>query len=499
MTASGQQTYISGVRIAQVGAWLSRLAPRLLIGNEWVPSQSGMTFDTVNPATEQVLATVAAGAEADVDAAVRAARKAFDEGPWPRLSPAERARILREFAGRVESSAEELAELDTLDNGMTLLTARSLVARAADYLHHYAGAANFITGETIASADGSFHYSLREPIGVCAGIIPWNGPALLACQKIGPALAAGNTLVLKPAEQTPLSALWLAGLALDAGFPPGVLNVVTGLGDAAGAALCAHPGVDKITFTGSPEVGKKIIAASAGDVKRLTLELGGKSPNIVFPDANLDLAVPAALRGFSMLSGQICIAGTRLFVQRDFKDEFVDRLAEHAASVTVGDPFDPATTLGPLVSREQLDRVLGYVETGKNEGAVARVGDQPTPGTGYFVTPTIFDDVRNSMRIAQEEIFGPVVSVIPFADEDDAVLQGNDTTYGLAAAVWTTDLTTAHRVARRLKAGTVWVNTYGTTLPTMPFGGYKQSGLGNDRGPHWYEQYTQQKAVYVQL
>jgi len=499
MTATPQQAQVDAAPGEGAAAWLAGLTPLLMIGNEWVPAQSGMTFRTVNPATEQLLAEVAAGDTADVDAAVRAARTAFDDGPWTRLSPADRSRMLRDLAALVEANAEQLAELDTLDNGMTLATARSLVARAVGYLYHYSGAASFITGETMTTPPGSFQYSLREPIGVCAGIIPWNGPTLLACQKIGPALAAGNTLILKPAEQTPLSALRLAELVLDAGFPPGVINVVTGLGETAGAALTAHPGVDKVVFTGSPEVGKKIIASSADTVKRLTLELGGKSPNIIFPDADLDAAIPAAFRGFSMLSGQICIAATRLFVQREAKDEVVERLAGYAAAARVGDPFDPATTLGPLVSREQVDRVAGYVETGKSEGAVARTGGKPLPGPGYFVTPTVFDAVRNSMRIAQEEIFGPVVSVIPFTDADDAVLQGNDTSYGLAAAVWTRDISTAHAVARRLRAGTVWVNTYGTTLPAMPFGGYKESGLGNDRGPHWYEQYTQQKAVYVQL
>lgn len=489
-----------GTRVSpEVRQWLAGLRPRLLIDGAWVAPRSGASFDTVDPTTEENLASVAAGDASDVDAAVRAARRAFEEGPWPQMGPEVRARHLRRFADLVESNGAVLAELDTLDNGMTLATAQALVTRAVESLHFYAGAANLVTGDTIPAPGGLFHYSLREPLGVCAGIVPWNGPALLACQKIGPALACGNTLILKPAEQTPLTALRLGELALDAGFPPGVLNVVTGLGDTAGSALTTHPDVDKIGFTGSPEVGKKIIAASAGNLKRLTLELGGKSPNIVFPDADMEKAVATALRGFSMLSGQICVAGTRLFVQRDAKDEFVERLAEHAASITVGDPMDPATTMGPLISREQHDRVTGYLDVGREEGATTRFGGEHWSGPGYFVTPTIFDGVDNSMRIAQEEIFGPVVSVIPFTDEHDAVLQGNDTTYGLAAAVWTTDLSRAHTVAKRLRAGTVWVNTYGATLPTMPFGGYKQSGIGNDRGPHWYEQYTQQKAVYVQL
>jgi acyl-CoA reductase-like NAD-dependent aldehyde dehydrogenase len=334
---------------------------------------------------------------------------------------------------------------------------------------------------------------------VCGAITPWNGPVSSALTKVGPALAAGNTAILKPAEQTSLSAIWLAELAVAAGLPEGVFNVITGYGPGAGSSLVEHPGVDKVSFTGSTEVGKRILQASAGNLKRVTLELGGKSPNIVFADADLDKAVPMSLAAFSLLSGQACVAGTRLFVQREVKDEFVDLLVTHAAGIKVGDPLDPESTMGPLASKEQYDRVLGYMEVGRREGATARAGAEAMDGPGYFVQPTIFDDVQNSMRIAREEIFGPVVSIIPFSDEHDAVLQGNDTDYGLAAAVWTRDVSRAHAVARQLRAGTVWVNSFFDFDPTMPFGGYKQSGYGRELGLDWHLDYTQEKAVFVRL
>jgi acyl-CoA reductase-like NAD-dependent aldehyde dehydrogenase len=486
-------------RNPKVAHWLAELQPRLLIANRWVPALAGRTFETVNPASEQVLASVAEGDAADIDAAVAAARRAFEDGPWSRMGPGERARLLRRFAEAIGQNEDELAELESLDNGMTLATARVMVNRAVETLHYFAGAANLVSGDTMPSDSSFFTYSIREPIGVCGAITPWNGPILMAIYKIGPALAAGNTLVLKPAEQTPLTTLRLGELAVEAGLPDGVLNIVTGFGDPAGAALTTHPDVGKVSFTGSTAVGRKILTASTGNFKRITLELGGKSPNIVFPDANMELAVLGSLGAFTRLSGQVCVAGTRLFVQRDFKDEFVDALAKHADQVKVGDPLDPETTMGPLVSKAQFDRVTGYLETGKSEGATARAGGDPVGGTGYFVKPTVFDGVDNSMRIAQEEIFGPVVSVIPFTDEYDAVLQGNDTSYGLAAAVWTNDLTRAHTVARKIKAGTIWVNTYGVSAPTMPFGGYKQSGIGRECGPNWYEHYTEEKSVYVKL
>ena len=499
MTATEERTQLGQPRNPKVREWLAGVRPHLLIDNEWVPARSGHTFETINPASEQVLATVAAGEAADIDAAVAAARRAFEEGPWSRMGPADRARLLRRFAGLMEEHADELAELESLDNGMTLSTARIFLALSIETLYYFAGAASLVTGDTMPSDPTFFNYSIREPLGVCGAITPWNGPIIMAAFKIGPALAAGNTLILKPAEQTPLTAMRLGELALEAGFPPGVFNVVTGFGETAGAAITAHPGIDKVAFTGSTEVGKLILAGSTGNLKRVTLELGGKSPNIVFPDANVDLALPASLFGFSIVSGQVCVCGTRLFVQRDFKDEFVDQLTQFTATLKLGDPLDPETTMGPLASKEQYDRVRGYLDLGKQEGATTRIGGSALDGPGYFVQPTIFDDVRNSMRIAQEEIFGPVLSVIPFSDENDAVLQSNDTTYGLAAAVWTSDLTRAHTVARKIKAGTVWVNNYMTTDPTMPFGGYKQSGVGRECGPNWFEHYTEEKAVYIKL
>jgi acyl-CoA reductase-like NAD-dependent aldehyde dehydrogenase len=499
MTATGERAQVGQPRNPKVREWLSGVRPLLLIDNEWVPARSGLTFDTISPASEQVLATVAAGDAADVDAATVAARRAFEEGPWSRMGPGDRARLLRRFAGLMEEHADELAELESLDNGMTVGTAQIFLALAIETIYYFAGAASLVTGDTMPSDPAFFNYSIREPLGVCGAITPWNGPIIMAAFKVGPALAAGNTLILKPAEQTPLTAIRLGELAIEAGFPAGVFNIITGFGETAGAAITAHPGIDKVAFTGSTEVGKLILAGSAGNLKRVTLELGGKSPNIVFPDANLDLALPSSLIGFSIVSGQVCVCGTRLFVQRDFKDEFVEKLTQFTATLKVGDPLDPETTMGPLASKEQYDRVRGYLELGKQEGAVTRIGGSMLDGPGYFVQPTIFDHVKNSMRIAQEEIFGPVLSVIPFADEYDAVLQGNDTTYGLAAAVWTSDLNRAHTVARKIKAGTVWVNNYMTTDPTMPFGGYKQSGIGRECGPNWFEHYTEEKGVYIKL
>ncbi len=480
---------------------LARSVPKqLLIGGRWVAAKSGKTFETVNPATEEVLATVAEGGADDVTEAVRAAREAFENGPWPRMRPHQRTRCLLKIAELLEAHADELAALITLDNGKPIAEARGEVGRTIEVFIYYAGWATKIYGETNPSEPSLFNYTLREPLGVCGQIIPWNGPLSMIAWKIGPALACGNTVVLKPAEQTPLPALRFGQLAVEAGVPEGVVNIITGFGPTAGAALARHPGVDKIAFTGSTEVGKEILQASAHDLKRVSLELGGKSPNIIFADADLKSSVSGSAAGIFRNQGQVCSAGSRIFVQREIYDEFAQRLAETAKGIRLGDPFDPHTTMGPLISAEQHERVLGYLEAGKREGAKVKIGGERGPQPrGYFVKPTVLVDVGNSMRIAREEIFGPVASLIPFTDEADAALQGNDTIYGLAAGVWTRDLSRAHKLARALKAGTVWINCYGMIDPISPFGGYKQSGIGRELGQHSIELYTQVKSVLIRL
>ena len=471
---------------------------KLLIGGKWVPAKSGKTFETINPATEAVLCQIAEGDKADVDEAVKAARKALD-GKWSTISPHQRANYLLKIADLIEKHADEIGIIESLNNGMAISLAKGMASGAADTFRYYAGWATKIYGETNPSDPTMFNYTPREPVGVCGQIIPWNGPVAMFAWKIAPALACGNVCIIKPAEQTPLTALFLGELIQEAGIPEGVVNIITGFGETAGAAIASHPDIDKVAFTGSTEVGKLILQASAGNLKRVSLELGGKSPNIVFADANMEQCIPTSLFGFTMLSGQVCCAGTRVFVQRDFHDEFVDKLTKYASQSKAGDPLDPKTTIGPLVSKEQFDRVKGYLDIGKKEGAHASLGGEVRKGKGYFVDPTIFTGVRNDMRIAREEIFGPVASVIPFKDENDAVLQGNDTTYGLAAAVWTNDVSRAHKVARALKAGTVWVNCYNNIDPISPFGGYKQSGIGRELGKHSIDLYTQIKSVYVKL
>ena len=458
-----------------------RKPKQLLIGGKWVPAKSGKTFETINPANEEILALAAEGDKADVDEAVKAARKALD-GKWSTISPHQRANYLLKIADLIEKHADEIGILESLNNGMAISLAKGMASGAADTFRYYAGWATKIYGETNPSDPSMFNYTLREPVGVCGQIIPWNGPVAMFAWKIAPALACGNVCIIKPAEQTPLTALFLGDLIQEAGIPEGVVNIITGFGETAGAAIASHPDIDKVAFTGSTEVGKLILQASAGNLKRVSLELGGKSPNIVFADANMEQCVPTSLFGFTMLSGQVCCAGTRVFVQHDFHDEFVDKLTKYASQSKAGNPLDPKTTIGPLVSKEQFERVKGYLDIGKKEGAHASLGGEVRKGKGYFVDPTIFTGVNNDMRIAREEIFGPVASVIPFKDENDAVLQGNDTTYGLAAAVWTTDVARAHKVARALKAGTVWVNCYNNIDPISPFGGYKQSGIGRELG-----------------
>ena len=477
-----------------------RKPKQLLIDGKWVPAKSGKTFETINPSNEEVLALVAEGDKADVDEAVKAARRAFDEGPWPSMNPHQRARLMFKIAELIDQHADELAEIETLDNGKPLTFSRGFdVPAAAETFRYYGGWVTKLYGETNPSDPSFFNFTLREPVGVCGQIIPWNFPLLMAAWKLGPALACGNTVILKPAEQTPLSALRLGELIMEAGLPNGVVNIVTGFGPGAGSSIAEHPQIDKVAFTGSTEVGKLILQASAGNLKKVSLELGGKAPNIIFPDADLDQAVPTSMMGVFFNSGQVCCAGTRIFVQRDKYDEVVSKLTNFSKSVSMGDPFDQKSTMGPVVSREQFDRVKGYLDVGKKEGAKVTVGGEAGAGKGYFVQPTLFTDVNNDMRIAREEIFGPVAAAIPFKDEHDAVSQGNETAYGLSAAVWTRDLSRAHRMARALKAGTVWVNCFNQLDPISPFGGYKESGFGRELGKYALDLYTQIKSVWMKL
>ena len=477
-----------------------RAPKQLLIGGKWRPAKSGKTFETINPSNEEVLALIAEGDKADIDEAVIAARKAFDEGPWPSMGPHQRARLMFKIAELIDQHTDELAELETLDNGKPLTFARAFdIPAAAETFRYYGGWVTKIYGETNPSDPAFFSYTLREPVGVCGQIIPWNFPLLMAAWKLAPALACGNTVILKPAEQTSLTALRLGELITEAGLPDGVVNVVTGFGPGAGSSIAEHPAIDKVAFTGSTEVGKIILKASAGNLKKVSLELGGKAPNIIFPDADMDQAVPTSMMGVYFNSGQVCCAGTRIFVQRDRYDEVVDKLANFSKNVTAGDPFDQASTIGPLVSREQYDRVKGYLSIGIEEGAKVAAGGSTLDRKGYFVQPTLFSGVKNEMRIAREEIFGPVGAAISFKDENDAVFQGNSTEYGLSAGVWTQDLGRAHKIVRSLKAGTVWVNCYNQLDPIAPFGGYKQSGFGRELGKYAIDLYTQIKAVWMKL
>ena len=484
-------------------AFLDGKTKKLLIGGDWVEALSGKSFTTRNPATGEVLDAVAEGDAADVDRAVGAARKAF-EGPWGRAKPAERQRLMLRIADLLEANMADIAMLDSLDMGMPLVFAQYMAAGpVVETFRFCAGQAVAIHGQTLyPSLPGDvLAYTLKEPIGVVGGIVPWNGPSFNATWKIAPALAAGCTLVLKVAEQASLTALRMAEICLEAGLPEGVLNVVTGYGETAGAALAAHMGVDKVSFTGSTETGRAIIHASAGNIKKLTLELGGKSPNIVFNDADLEQAVPGAAMAAFGNAGQVCLAGTRLFVQRGIYDEFTGRVAEFAKSLVVGDPLHPSTMIGPVVSEEQLNRISGYLTAGAAEGAEALAGGaRLTDGAlanGYFVAPTLFSGVRDDMTIAREEIFGPVISALPFDDVDDVIQRANATEFGLASGVWTSDIHTASKVSRRLRAGTVWVNGYSLMDPAVPFGGYKMSGYGKESGAQHVEEYLATKAVWI--
>jgi acyl-CoA reductase-like NAD-dependent aldehyde dehydrogenase len=475
----------------------------VFIGGQWRPPASGETYATINPATEEVSAQVAKGDERDVDLAVQAARRAFDQGPWPRMAAAERARMLWKLADLIGANLDEMARLESVNTGKTLFDSGKVeLPFAAEVFRYYAGWTTKIHGETLNLRDGAFTFTLRQPLGVVGAIVPWNFPFLLASWKIAPALAAGNVVVLKPASLTPLTALRFAELTQEAGLPEGVFNVVPGPGGKAGMALVRHPGVDKVAFTGSTEVGKGIMREAAESLKRVSLELGGKSPNIVLADADLEAALRGALTGIFYNKGEVCAAGSRLLVEQRIHDEFVGKLVERAKGLKVGDPMDKSTRMGPVVSAQQLESVLGYVEAGRRDGATVAAGGERArvgEGRGYFVQPTVFTGVTNAMRIAREEIFGPVLSVIPFKDVDDAVAQGNETFYGLAAAVWTRDVGKALRVSRALRAGTVWVNAYNLFDAALPFGGFKESGFGRELGQAGLDLYTEVKSVWVDL
>jgi aldehyde dehydrogenase (NAD+) len=471
----------------------------LFINGQWRPSVSGKTFATINPANGSLLAHVAEGDAADIDLAVQAARQALDTGPWSSMDAADRGRLLLRLADLVESRSGELARLESLNSGKLLKDATGDVQGAANTLRYYGGWADKIEGRTLPVRGQFLSYTLRQPVGVVGQIIPWNFPLLMLAWKWGPALACGNTVVLKPAEQTPLTALRLAALAAEAGFPPGVINVVNGYGETAGAALVAHPGVDKIAFTGHVDTARIIQRAAADTLKRVTFELGGKSPNIVFADADLDAALAGATHAIYFHGGQCCTAGSRLFVEAKVHGEFVERLTAAAARRKLGDPLEPATDQGPQVSQEQLDTILGYIELGQRQGATLRTGGRRVGEHGFFIEPAVFDHVDDNMAIARDEIFGPVVSVLPFQKTDEVIRRANDTYYGLAAAVWTKDIDKAHLVAQRLKAGTVWVNCYHVVDTTTPFGGFKMSGQGRENGEAALAHYTELKTVTVKL
>lgn len=474
---------------------------KLLINNQWVPSESGKTFPTFNPATGEELAQVAEADAADVDRAVKAARNAFERGPWRKTSASERGRLMNRLADLMEQNADELARLETLDNGMPLSVARMVaLPLMVAHIRYFAGWADKNHGKTIPISGDYFCYTRHEAVGVVGQITPWNFPMLMYGMKLGPALAMGNTVVLKPAEQTPLTALRVGELIVEAGFPPGVVNILPGYGPTAGGAIANHMDVDKVAFTGSTEVGHLILeTAGRTNLKRVSLELGGKSPNIVFADADMDQAIEGAHFALFFNQGQACCAGSRLFVEAQAYDEFVEKSVARAKRRTVGDPFDANTEQGPQIDRTQFDKVMAYIDSGKDEGAELLTGGKSIGDRGYFIEPTVFANVKDEMKIAREEIFGPVMSIIKFHDIDEVIERANNTTYGLAAGVWTRDIGKAHAIANNVRAGTVWVNCFDVFDAAAPFGGFKQSGIGREMGEYALQQYTEVKTVTVKL
>ncbi len=483
---------------------MSDIRNQLFINGEFTDARGGETFATINPATEEKITDVASASVEDVDAAVKAARAQMEPGSeWQKMKPRDRAKVLWRIADMLSARAEEIGRIETIDNGKPIFESQYVdTPAAAECLYYFAGWSGKVTGETLPVADNAFTYTLREPVGVVGAITPWNFPLMLAVWKIAPALATGNTVVIKPASNTSLSLLKFAEYAKECGLPAGVLNVIPGRGSVVGNAIVDHPGVDAIAFTGSTEVGKQLMARAAKTLKKVSLELGGKSPNIVFADADLDAAARGALNAIFYGKGEVCAAGSRLLVEEAAHDELMAKVCERAAKMTAGDPLHPKTRLGAIVSKDQMETVLSYIEAGKSEGAKLVCGGERADigtGKGYFVKPTIFDDVDPDMRISREEIFGPVLATIRFNDAEDAIAKGNATVYGLAAAVWTRDVSKAHRIARAIKAGTVWVNTYNLYDPALPFGGFKESGFGRDQGKDALEKYTQTKSVWVNL